>query len=146
MLRANTESYNLYQILLDQGVARETAREVLNLNIYTKFIWKMDLHNLMHFMNLRLDPHAQKEIREYAEIIEKLVALFFPLSYEAFVDYVRDAYTCSRMEVGILRAMIADFTEIGVSEEAVRLATIAYYNKLGMGNREVADFMKRFFE
>jgi len=106
MQRANITSYAHYEILLNAGVARELARGVLPVNIYTKFVWKMDLHNLMHFLDLRLDPHAQKEIRDYAEVIEKLVALHFPISYEAFVDYVRDAYTCSRMEIEFLRKLI----------------------------------------
>lgn len=106
MADSNHRAYNSYRYLLAHGVARETAREVLNLNIYTKFIWKMDLHNLMHFLDLRLNPHAQQEIRDYAEVIEKLVALHFPICYEAFVDYVKESYTCSRMEVELIRDLV----------------------------------------
>jgi thymidylate synthase (FAD) len=110
---ANEKTYSAYEELLARGVAREIARGVLPVNVYTKFVWKMDLHNLMHFLDLRLDPHAQKEIRDFAEVIEKLVALHFPLSYEAFVDYVRDSYTCSRMEVDLIREILTarSFTE-----------------------------------
>jgi len=107
ILQSNTRAYSSYEILLDAGVSREIARGVLPVNIYTKFIWKMDLHNLMHFMHLRLDSHAQQEIRDYAEVIEKLVALYFPMSSEAFVDYVRDSYTMSRMEREFVKKYIA---------------------------------------
>ncbi len=105
--RANITAYTHYETLLEAGVARELARGVLPVNIYTKFVWKMDLHNLMHFLDLRLDSHAQKEIRDYAEVIGKLFALKFPMTYEAFVDYIRDSYTCSRMEVEFLTKYIS---------------------------------------
>jgi len=103
----NESSYAVYADLLGMGVTRELARGVLPLNIYTEFVWKIDLHNLMHFLKLRLDPHAQKEIREYAEQIRKLVALHFPITYEAFVDYQLEAYTLSRMEVELLQDIFA---------------------------------------
>lgn len=139
---SNQMSYTHYQTLLDDGVARELARGVLPVNIYTKFIWKMDLHNLMHFMDLRLDPHAQEEIRVYAELIEKMVALKFPISHEAFVDYVRDSYTCSRMEVELLRIML-QYAEmhgpIGVDEDLEAL-------EAAMSQRELKEFREKFFD
>lgn len=132
---ANRDSYVEYQKLLKQGVSRELARGVLPLNIYTKFVWKIDLHNLMHFLKLRLDPHAQQEIRDYAEILENLVALHFPLTYEAFVDYVRDAYTLSRMEVAVIKEIMyayADFHIDRITETS------------DMSEREIKEFNKRF--
>jgi len=145
---SNKESYDRYQNLLDAGVARELARGVLPVNIYTKFVWKMDLHNLMHFLDLRLDPHAQEEIRDFAEVIEKLVALYFPITYEAFVDYVRDAYTCSRMEVDTLQKLlhfymyeVQSLTQVAANE---RLTEIDEEFGASMSKREVADFRKRF--
>jgi thymidylate synthase (FAD) len=134
---ANSSAYYSYENLLDAGVSREIARGVLPVNIYTKFVWKMDLHNLMHFLDLRLDPHAQKEIRDYAEVIEKLVALYFPISYEAFVDYVRDAYTCSRMEIKLLRNVVWSYTELELEDLG---------KQFGMTKRETADFKRRFLD
>lgn len=128
-------AYILYEEMLKAGMARELARGVLPLNIYTKMVWKIDLHNLFHFLKLRLDPHAQKEIRVYAEVIEKLVALKFPLSYEAFVDYSKDAYTCSRMEVELLREIIKYYGYDYIDDPIH-----------SMSKREIVDFKKRFFD
>ncbi len=138
MQRSNDDSYVAYQTLLDMGVAREQAREVLNLNIYTKFIWKMDLHNLMHFLSLRLDPHAQKEIRVYAEVIETMMNLKFPICYEAFVDYKRDAYLCSRMEVELLQMAV------GGSLHYMEAQLLEHAAKLGMSKREITAFKEKF--
>jgi len=80
-------SFEIYKHLLSKGVARELARVVLPLSTYTTIVWKMDLHNLLHFLKLRLDPHAQLEIRAYAKIIEKMVAEFFPATYKAWVAW-----------------------------------------------------------
>lgn len=132
---ANT--YDLYEKMLNAGVAKEIARGILPFNIYTKFVWKMDLHNLMHFLNLRLDPHAQKEIRDYAEVIEDIVAEYFPMSHEAFVDYVRDSYTLSRMEVELVR----EFLNNGKLHEAF-LADSA--ERLGLTKRELGEFQEKF--
>lgn len=145
--QSNITAYTYYETLLEAGVTRELARGVLPVNIYTKFIWKMDLHNLMHFLDLRLDEHAQKEIRDYAEVIEKLVALYFPMSYEAFVDFIRDAYTCSRMEVEFLTKLIAfqrrvpDMTPDDAQAELDELD-----NTVGatMAKRELAELKRKF--
>jgi thymidylate synthase (FAD) len=136
---SNQLSYGYYQSLLNEGVARELARGVLPVNIYTKFIWKMDLHNLMHFLKLRLDPHAQQEIREYSQVIEKMVALKFPMSYEAFVDYQRDAYTCSRMEVEILRHYIKLY-EGNMGERLI------VEDRPDISARELKEFEEKFFD
>jgi len=137
IMKHDDRSYICYQRLLDMGVTRELARGVLPLNIYTKMIWKMDLHNLMHFLKLRLDPHAQKEIRMYAEVIEKLVALKFPISYEAFVDYSKESYTLSRMERDVLRELISYFYPKD-------LEMVPDGNN-GMSKREMEEFKKEFF-
>ncbi len=145
--RANMRAYSAYETLLDAGVARELARGVLPVNIYTKFVWKMDLHNLMHFLDLRLDPHAQKEIRDYAEVIEKLVALYFPISHEAFVDYVRDAYTCSRMEVEFLRKLIKLYQrmdQMTPNEAQDELNALDATVGVTMSKRELAELKRRF--
>lgn len=69
------------------GVAKEIARIILPLNIYTEFYWKIDLHNLLHFLELRLHPHAQYEIREYAKTILEIIKEWVPVTYEAFLEY-----------------------------------------------------------
>ncbi len=140
---ANTKAYEWYEQLLSEGVSRELARGVLPLNIYTKFVWKMDLHNLMHFLNLRLDPHAQQEIRDYATVIEKMVEEHFPLAYEAFVDYVRDAYTLSRMEVVMVRRIIKDFRNLFVPPVDYKLTEIM--ESYGLGKRERTEFEEKFY-
>jgi thymidylate synthase (FAD) len=141
------KSYSLYEAMLNDGVTRELARGVLPLNIYTKFVWKMDLHNLMHFLDLRLDPHAQKEIRDFAEVIEKLVATCFPITYEAFVDYIRDAYTCSRMEVEFLRELINLYQRVpDMTPGAAQVELRALDAEAGvtMSKRELAELKRRF--
>jgi len=147
--KANTTAYTHYEMLLEAGVARELARGVLPVNIYTKFVWKMDLHNLMHFLDLRLDPHAQQEIRDYAEVIEKLVALYFPISYEAFVDYIRDAYTCSRMEIDFLRKLIRLYQRMADMTPDEAQAELDFLDKtvgVTMSKRELAELKRRFLD
>lgn len=139
---ANEKAYATYEALLAGDVSREQARGVLPLNVYTRFVWKMDLHNLMHFLKLRLDPHAQKEIRVYAEVIERLVALKFPLTYEAFVDYQRDAYTCSRMEMEVIHHVMGS---LGGYDDSV-LDLSALCEEYGMSKREIVEFKRRFFD
>jgi thymidylate synthase (FAD) len=133
-------SYNLYEEMLDDGVAREIARGVLPFNIYTKFVWKMDLHNLMHFLSLRLDSHAQQEIQDFAYPIEGIVSNLFPLTHEAFVDYVRDAYTCSRMEINILQEIVWMYVDMHDGD----LNALPMCKRFGMSDREAKDFIGRF--
>jgi len=89
-----------------QGLARELARINLTLNTYTQWYWKADLHNLLHFLSLRADSHAQYEIRAYAETILKIVEAWVPLAHEAFVDYRLGAVTLSKTAVGLVGRMI----------------------------------------
>jgi thymidylate synthase (FAD) len=93
----------VYQERLDRGVAREQARKDLPLCTYTEAYWKIDLHNLLHFLSLRMDAHAQLEIRDYATVIgEQIVARWVPLVWEAFQDYRFGARALSRIEWEIL--------------------------------------------
>jgi thymidylate synthase (FAD) len=89
------------------GIAKEEARMHLPLSTYTEIVWKIDLHNLMHFMRLRVDSHAQPDIRLLANAIMRGVADLFPLAYEAWVDYQRDAVKLSRMEIAFLRDLMS---------------------------------------
>jgi thymidylate synthase (FAD) len=92
-----------YEERLANGVAREQARKDLPLSTYTEAYWKVDLHNLLHFLALRMDSHAQYEIREYARIIgEEIVSKWVPYTWEAFLDYRFNGMNLSELEVEIL--------------------------------------------
>lgn len=104
----------LYIDRLDAGVAREQARKDLPLCTYTEAYWKVDLHNLLHFLSLRMDDHAQWEIRQYARTIgEKVVQPLFPVVWEAFVDYRLGAAFLSRLDIGVIERLTARAREIG---------------------------------
>jgi thymidylate synthase (FAD) len=114
LLRRESErSYKNYQTLLGSkrrrshfGIARELARVSLTLNTYTEWYWKINLHNLFNFLELRTDAHAQFEIRAYAEAISKIVKLWVPTAHEAFVDYRQHSLNLSRQALVVLRKMI----------------------------------------
>ena len=89
------------------GLARELARMNLSLNFYTQWYWKTDLHNLLHFLSLRADPHAQYEIRAYAEAMLETVRRWVPLAYAAFVEYRMNAATISATGLAVIRRMLA---------------------------------------
>lgn len=90
----------------EQGLTRELARSVLPLNAYTEWYWKVDVHNLLHFLKLRMDPHAQKEIRVYGEIIFQMLQRWMPNVCSAFMDYTVNAHRFSGMEMRVLRKML----------------------------------------
>jgi len=97
----------VYEERLAFGVAKEQARKDLPLSTYTEAIWKCDLHNLFHFLGLRLDPHAQAEIRAFANAIAEIVKVWVPWAWEAFEDYRLHAMYLSRQEIQGLRALLA---------------------------------------
>ena len=107
----STRAYDNYEKMISddgqQGLARELARMNLPANIYTQWYWKVDLHNLLHFLRLRADSHAQYEIRVYADAICKIVADWVPFSFRAFEDYRMNAVTMSAQMMGALRRMLA---------------------------------------
>ncbi len=114
LLRADAEAtYAHYEEMLDEtgiGLARELARINLTLNTYTQWYWKVDLHNLFHFLRLRADSHAQYEIRAYAEVMLGLVEAWVPLSTAAFRDYRLGAVTFSAAMMDCVRRMLAGET------------------------------------
>ena len=127
-----TRCYDHYQELLNEdeagrilrpgepSLARELARINLTLGFYTQWYWKIDLHNLLHFLLLRGDTHAQEEIRVYALAISEVAQRWVPLAWEAFVDYRLEAMTLSRAEGEAVRAMLAgerpDLAALGLSK------------------------------
>lgn len=111
-----------------QGLARELARMNLTLNTYTQWYWKIDLYNLLHFLALRADPHAQYEIRAYAEVMMRSVEAWVPLAYAAFRDYRLGAATLSAQMLDVVQRMIAgEKVEQGTS---------------GLNRREWAELMQ----
>ncbi|MER3496588.1 MAG: thymidylate synthase (FAD) [Armatimonadota bacterium] len=98
--------YGNYETMLNDGVARELARSNLPLSTYTEMYWQCDLHNLFHFLRLRLDAHAQYEIRVFAEQIATCVRAVAPMSYEAFEEHVLNAVTFSKTEASALAALL----------------------------------------
>ncbi|MEM6618070.1 MAG: FAD-dependent thymidylate synthase [Pseudomonadota bacterium] len=110
MLKADSaRAYDHYEEMIDEeglGLARELARMNLPANIYTQWYWKVDLHNLFHFLRLRADSHAQYEIRVYADEICRLVADWVPFAYRAFEDYRLGGATLSAPAVIALRRML----------------------------------------
>lgn len=104
------EAYRSYGEMLDKDVARELARINLPLSLYTEWYWQIDLHNLFHFLRLRMDPHAQYEIRAYAEAMAQCAKAVAPLAYEAFEEHVLGSVTFSRGECEALAALLAGQT------------------------------------
>jgi thymidylate synthase (FAD) len=105
----------VYEARLAAGVAREQARKDLPLATFTEAYWKIDLHNLLRFLDLRMEAHAQLEIREYATTIgEQVVARWVPMAWEAFTDYRRGATRLSRAESAIIGAIAAGDTPAAV--------------------------------
>ena len=99
--------YDHYQEMIDDvGLARELARMNLPANIYTQWYWKVDLHNLFHFLRLRADAHAQYEIRVYADAIAKVVADWVPAAFGAFEDYRMGGVTLSAQAIDCVRRML----------------------------------------
>jgi len=94
--RDQASAYTSYEEMLKDSVARELARINLPLSLYTQWYWQIDLRNLFHFLNLRLDEHAQYEIRQYAEVMAKMARAVAPMAYEAFEEHLLHAVRLSR--------------------------------------------------
>ena len=101
------EAYGIYEKALDAGVARETARLVLPVSYYTEWYWKINLHNLLHFLSLRLDPHAQEEIAPLrgGDGPHREGGLP-PIAFEAFEEFKLDSLSLSRRELKAVRALL----------------------------------------
>ena len=116
-LRRDAETaYDHYETMLNEGegadpersgLARELARMNLPLNIYTQWYWKVDLHNLFHFLSLRADPHAQYEIRVYADAMLETVKRWVPLAHEAFMENRMGGAALTAGQIAVLRRMLA---------------------------------------
>lgn len=138
------DSYKLYEYLLgneeENGLARELARMVLPVNIYTEWFWTANLHNILHLLNLRMDSHAQYEIRVFANAMYALLLPLFPMTIDAFDDYVRYAVNVSKMEKNLLR----DLLEINGEKSEKLPILISRYGSLDQ-LQESYDLTKREF-
>ena len=141
-----SSSSHLYNDLINpEGefkVARELSRAVLPLSTYTEWYWKIDLHNLLHFLRLRLDQHAQYEIRVYAQAMAKIIKDAFPITWEAFEDYKLDSLRITKPEkeiiVKLLKKKKIKFTE----EEIIKTA-----ESLGLTNkRETSEAKEKILK
>ena len=131
-------AFDIYDCMLKMGVAREMARTVLPLSTYTEFYWKIDLHNLLHFIRLRADEHAQEQIRVYAEAIEKIVKMWVPLTYDAYLNYRKNAVKFSHEEMQFIRQAVDVF---GVHQIEQQLKEQGVKTKMSSG--EVREFLNK---
>lgn len=164
---AYKHSYDIYKVLLGEGrgdenvpynpyeegdelfgpeyngVARELARSVLPVGNYTELYWSQNLHNMMHLLKLRMDPHAQYEIRAFAQAVYDLIYPIYPAALEAFDDYVRDATTNSRMETSLLKEIIGSDKPASVIMAGKLLSAgsdKAFAETNGLSIRELREF------
>lgn len=139
--RVRDEAAEGYKWMVGEDVAREIARIDLPLSTYTQWYWKIDLHNLFHFLTLRADPHAQWEIQEFARVMAGMLKRVAPLSYEAWIDYNVCAHHMTRAEMDSLRALLEEDDGGGVRvREGVSLSPDRM-KELGMSGREVSEFV-----
>jgi len=124
--------YAEYQELLESNLAREIARINLPVSNYTEWYWKIDLHNLFHFLKLRIHPHAQYEIRVYGEVMASIVKAAVPIAYEAFEDYILHSEKFSRKELAVLKAMLGNNVPDQTS-----------LDEAGLKGREAAEFLTK---
>jgi thymidylate synthase (FAD) len=103
LLESAEANYAKYLDLTERGVARELARAVLPVSVYTEWYWKCDLHNIFHFLSLRMDPHAQIEIQDYAKAMYELIKPIVPVACEAFEDYRLNAMHLTGLEIDAIR-------------------------------------------
>ena len=131
----------LYKQRLDDGVAREQARKDLPLSTYTEAYWNGDLRNIFQFLYLRMDGHAQKEIRDYATVIgEQIIAPLFPLCWEAFCDFQLNAMTLSAQEITMISRLclgaplseLKSYADVEFTNKREREVAIAKLVKLGL--------------
>ena len=107
VLRSGSErSYGEYEEMIEKDIARELARIHLPVSLYTQWYWKIDLHNLFHFLALRMDEHAQYEIRVYAEAIGRIISDIVPWAWEAFEEHRLYARRFSRSELAVLGQLV----------------------------------------
>ena len=120
----------MYQELNNEGLAKELIRAILPVNLYTEWYWKNDLHNLLHFIGLRSDPHAQYEIRVYSDAMAESVKKVAPFAWEAYQDYVVDGMRFSRVEQNLLETRLPKRVIDDIVEDvAYQITATLHHNK-----------------
>jgi thymidylate synthase (FAD) len=137
LIGQSLENYTHYKSALNKNISREQARMFLSLNYYTELYWCMDLHNLLHFLDLRTDSHAQKETRIYAEAILKLITPIVPYTMSAWEDYsiYRGGLKLTKMEVDSIKKYFSkedsNVSEIDVDSKLEKIEWIEKLKKIG---------------
>jgi thymidylate synthase (FAD) len=138
--RVRESSRDAYEWMTGEDIARELARIDLPLSTYTQWYWKIDLHNLLHFLTLRVDPHAQWEIQEFGRIMAGMLKRVAPLSYEAWIDYDVCGAPLSRMELDAVRRLVtASEGKLTASGELDKNALV----ELGLAAREIEELFTK---
>jgi thymidylate synthase (FAD) len=135
------ESTDAYEWMTSNEIARELARIDLPLSTYTQWYWKIDLHNLLHFLTLRVDAHAQWEIQEYGRVMAGMLKRVAPLSYEAWIDYDVCGTHVSRAELSALRALVGVEAD-GLAGKGGRLDRAALEGH-GLAKREIEELLAK---
>jgi thymidylate synthase (FAD) len=107
LIKDQVAVYANYEEMIEDEIARELARINLPLSLYTEWYWQIDLHNLFHFLRLRIDHHAQKEIRVYGEVMAIMAKAVAPMAYEAFEEHLLHGVRFSQSEMIALRELLA---------------------------------------
>lgn len=134
-------SRDAYEQMTSADMARELARIDLPLSTYTQWYWKIDLHNFLHFLKLRVDSHAQWEIQEYGRVLAGILKRVAPHSYEAWIDYDVCGARVSRMELDALRQLV-QIEDGGLSAKTGRVDA-SELESLGLAKREVAELLAK---
>jgi thymidylate synthase (FAD) len=140
--RMRAEAGDAYGWLLEQDVARELARIDLPVSTYTQWYWKIDLHNLLHFLTLRVDTRAQWEIQQFARVIAGMVKRVAPLSYEAWVDYDLESRSLTRGDRMVLAKLIEADAD-GFRPRSGSTVGTEDFGTAGLSNREVAELVEK---
>ncbi len=135
LLRDQLTTYKHYEEFLNDNIARELARINLPLSLYTEWYWKIDLHNLLHFLHLRMDKHAQFEIRIYAEAMGEIVKRVAPMAWDAFEDYIHYGERFSKSEL----LVIADNLDF----QKINKESLEKYNLKGLEADEFLEKLKK---
>lgn len=147
--RLQEDTNIVYKHRLEFGVAREQARKDIPVSTYSELYWQMDLRNLLHFMSLRCDSHAQLEIREFANVIAGIVKICYPILFDAWIDYSFCAKNFTRLDLELLRWCQNNLSQTDIDFWEINYAAICGtgiekpHEKIGMGKRELNEFFEK---
>lgn len=140
--RLRQDAGDAYGWMLEEDVAREIARIDLPVSTYTQWYWKIDLHNLLHFLSLRVDHRAQWEIQQFGQVIAAMVKRVAPLSYEAWIDYDLAAEPLTRVEREVLARLVEGSDDGIAARDGVSVSTDVM-KEMGLSAREVRELVEK---